>query len=133
MSQGNVEFVRRAIEAWDRADMDELIALSHPDVESVSIFAGMEVHAYRGYDGLREYFAHMNDTWLEFHREIEGVTDAGSDQVVVFFHLLGTARASGDSVTEQVTTLFRLREGRLYRRVVYRDRDEALEAAGLRE
>jgi hypothetical protein len=34
---------------------------------------------------------------------------------------------------QRVTTVFHLREGRLRRMVVYRDRDEALEAAGLRQ
>jgi ketosteroid isomerase-like protein len=121
------------MDAWNRENIDELIPLSDPEVEFVSIFAGMEGRTYRGYDGLHQYFADMRDAWDEFHRDIEGVTDAGNDQVVVFFHLHGTARASGIPVDERVTTVFRLREGRLHRMVVYRDRDEALEAAGLRE
>jgi len=133
MSQENVEIVQKGMEAWNREDMDELVALSDPDVEFVSIFAGMEGRSYRGHNGLREYFADMRDTWTEFHRDIEGMRDAGGDQVVVFFHLRGTARASGVPVDEHVTTVFRLREGRLYRMVVFRDRAEALEAAGLQE
>jgi ketosteroid isomerase-like protein len=133
MSHQDVELVRRAMEAWNREDIDDLIPLSDPEVEFVSIFAGMEGRTYRGYDGLRQYFADMRDAWAEFHREIEDVADAGSDQVVVFFRLVGTARASGVPVDESVTTLFRLRKGRLHRMVVYRDRDEALEAAGLRQ
>jgi ketosteroid isomerase-like protein len=75
----------------------------------------------------------MRDAWSDFHRVIEELTDAGDDQVVVFFRLQGTARASGVPVDEGVATLFRLREGRLHRMVVYRDRDEALAAAGLRQ
>jgi ketosteroid isomerase-like protein len=59
------------------------------------------------------------------------VRDAGSDRVVVFFRLWGTARASGVPVDERVATVFQLREGRLHRMVVYRNRHEALEAAGL--
>ena len=131
MSKQAVELVRRAMEAWNREDLDALIPLSDPEVEFVSIFAGMEGRTYRGYDGLRRYFDDMRDTWSEFHREIEGVTDAGGGQVVVSFRLLGIARASGVPVDERVTTVFRLRDGRLHRMVVYRDRDEALEAAGL--
>jgi ketosteroid isomerase-like protein len=75
----------------------------------------------------------MKDAWAEFHRDIEEVTDAGGDQVVVFFRLVGTARTSGAPVDERVTSVFHLRAGRLQRMVVYRDRDEALEAAGLRQ
>jgi ketosteroid isomerase-like protein len=131
MPHENVELVRRGMEAWNREDLDALMALSDPDVEFASIFAGMEGRTYRGYDGLREYFDDMRDTWSEFHRDIEEMFDAGDDQVVVFFHLRGTARASGVSVDEDVTTVFRLRNGQLYRMVVFRDRDEALKAAGL--
>jgi ketosteroid isomerase-like protein len=132
MSQHDVQLVRRAMEAWNREDLDALIPLSDPEVEFVSIFAGMEGRTYRGHDGLRRYFADMEDAWAEFIREIEEVRDAGSDQVVVFFRLRGTARASGVPVDERVTTVFHLRAGRLRRMVVYRDRDDALKAAGLR-
>jgi ketosteroid isomerase-like protein len=119
------------MEAWDRAAIDELIAISDPDIEFVSIFAGMEGRTYRGYDGFREYFADMSDTWAEFHRDIEKMIDAGGDKVVVFFRLRGTARVSGVPVDERVTTVFELRKGRLYRMVVFRDPAEALRAAGL--
>jgi steroid delta-isomerase-like uncharacterized protein len=132
MPQENVELVRRAMEAWNSEDMTDLIALSDPEVEFVSIFAGMEGRTYRGYDGLREYFDDMRDTWSEFHRDIEEMIDAGDERVVVDFHLRGKARVSGVPVDEQVTTVFQLRQGRLNRMVVYRDREEALEAAGLR-
>jgi ketosteroid isomerase-like protein len=131
MPNTNIELVRSGMEAWDREDMPALIALCDPDVEFVSIFAGMEGRTYRGYDGLREYFADMSDTWTEFHRDIEEMIDAGDDRVVVFFRLRGIARGSGVPVDERVTTVFRLRNGLLHRMVVYRDREEALEAAGL--
>jgi ketosteroid isomerase-like protein len=111
--------------------MSELIELSDPDVEFVSIFAGMEGRTYRGYDGLRRYFADMADTWTEFHRDIEQMIDAGDDRVVVFFHLRGVARGSGVPVDDHVTTVFHLRGGRLHRMVVFRDRAEALKAAGV--
>lgn len=133
MPLNNVELVRRAMNAWDREDMEALTALSDAEVEFVSIFAGMEGRTYRGYEGLREYFADMRDTWTEFHRDIEEMMDAGDNQVVVFFRLRGTARASGVPVDEQVTTVFELRKGLLYRMVVFRDREEALEAVGLRK
>jgi steroid delta-isomerase-like uncharacterized protein len=131
MGEKNVDLVRKAMDAWNREDMEALIALSDAHVEFVSIFAGMEGRTYRGYDGLREYFADMRDTWTEFHRDIEEMIDAGENQVVVFFRLRGTARASGVPVDEQVTTVFELKAGRLYRMVVFRDREEALAAAGL--
>ncbi len=132
VSERNVELVQRAMDAWNREAIDELLPLCDPEVEFVSIFAGMEGRTYRRYDGLRDYFADMRDAWSEFHREIEGVTDAGGDHVVVFFRLRGMARASGVPLDERVTTLFRLSNGLLNQMVVFRDRDEALAAAGLR-
>lgn len=131
MGEKSVDLVRKAMDAWNREDMEALIALSDAHVEFVSIFAGMEGRTYRGYDGLREYFTDMRDTWTEFHRDIEKMIDADDDQVVVFFRLRGTARASGVPVDEQVTTVFELKAGRLYRMVVFRNREEALAAAGL--
>jgi hypothetical protein len=42
MSQQDVELVRRAMEAWNREDIDQPTPLSDPEVEFVSIFAGMD-------------------------------------------------------------------------------------------
>jgi ketosteroid isomerase-like protein len=128
----NVELVRQAMEVWNREDVDGFMAMSDPDVEFVSIFAGLEGRTYRGRAGLQEYFADMRDAWAEFQRDIEDVIDAGENQVVVFFHLRAIARASGVSMDQQVTTVFRLREGRLSRMVVFRDRAKALESTRLR-
>src|SRR5687768_10657848 len=133
MSQENVELVTGYIDAWNREDMKVLFALSDPEVEFVSIFAGMEGRTYQGDGGIREYFADMRDTWTEFHRDVQRVIDAGDDRAVVFFRLRGTARASGVPVDENVTTVFELRNRRVHRMVVFRDRREALEAVGLSE
>jgi hypothetical protein len=49
MSRENVEATERAIEAFNRRDLDAFLALAHPDAEHVAL-AG---EAYRGHDGLR--------------------------------------------------------------------------------
>jgi ketosteroid isomerase-like protein len=133
MTRENVELVINYIDAWNREDMQVLTALSDPEVEFVSIFAGMEGRTYRRNEGIREYFADMRDTWTEFYRDVQRVIDAGDGRAVVFFRLRGTARASGVPVDEDVTTVFELRNKRVSRMVVFRDRQEALQSAGLSE
>ena len=58
--------------------------------------------------------------------------DAG-EQVVVATRIRGRGRGSGVEVDQRITLLWGLTDGRVTRVAGYRDRSEALEAAGLSE
>jgi ketosteroid isomerase-like protein len=54
MSQENVETISRAIDAWNRRDLDGFLAGAHPDLEwHPALPAGVEGSGsvYRGHDG----------------------------------------------------------------------------------
>ena len=51
MSRANVEVLKRWLDAFNRRDIQEVIALSDPDVEFRSIFVAVEP-VFRGY-GMR--------------------------------------------------------------------------------
>jgi ketosteroid isomerase-like protein len=67
------------------------------------------------------------------HTEIEQITDLGEDRV--FLALALTARGRGSGVPFEMPTwsVIWYREGLVTRRQVFWTRDEALEAAGLRD
>ena len=64
MSRENVELVRVGYEAWNRGDMDAMLAIFHPDVELVTtgVFPGLDP-AYRGHDGFRKFWRDFRGTW----------------------------------------------------------------------
>lgn len=52
MSRANVEVVQRWVDAYNRRDIDGLIALTDPDIEVRSRFVAIEP-IFRGYEGIR--------------------------------------------------------------------------------
>ena len=85
---------------------------------------------FRGRTGVDELRAMLGDTWEEWHFEPERFLDAG-DQVVVFARILGRGGASGAPVELETTHVWTIRAGRAMSVHAYRDRSDALEAAGL--
>ena len=139
MSEENVELVRRLYEMGDfldatpelidrafREDLDEQFEFrlppDYPEGEPV----------FRGRQGIAELRAMLRDTWTEWRVESERYLDAGK-RVVVFVRTLAVGGASHVPIEFETAHLWTIRAGRATSLQVYRDRSEALEAAGLRE
>jgi ketosteroid isomerase-like protein len=55
MSEENVELVRRALEAFPRGDMEEMLSFMDPEGEFHSaIVGGAEGNVYRGHEGFSQ-------------------------------------------------------------------------------
>jgi ketosteroid isomerase-like protein len=85
---------------------------------------------FRGREGFAQLVAMLRDAWAEWRFEHERFVDAG-DQVVVFVRVVAKGSASGVPIELPDAHLVTLHDGRLTSTCVYRDRSEALEAAGL--
>ncbi len=86
---------------------------------------------FRGREGFAQLVAMLRDAWAEWRFEPERFLDAG-DQVVVFVRVVAEGSASGVPIELPDAHVVTVRDGRLMSTFVYRDRPEALEAAGLR-
>ena len=87
---------------------------------------------FRGRQGLDRLRAMLSETWREWHFEPERFLDAGSD-VVVFARITGRGGSSGAPVELETTHVLTVKSGRAVSVHAYRDRAEALEAAGRSE
>jgi ketosteroid isomerase-like protein len=85
---------------------------------------------FRDREGLAQMAAMLRDAWAEWRFEPERFIDAG-DRVVVFVRVVARGSASGVPIELPDAHVVTLRDGRLTSTCVYRDRSEALEAAGL--
>jgi ketosteroid isomerase-like protein len=74
----------------------------------------------------------IGEAWDEFRLEAEEYFAAG-EGVVAFVRAVGRGRGSGVEVDFRSAWLMTLRDGRVVRARLYRDRTKALEAAGLAE
>jgi ketosteroid isomerase-like protein len=139
MSAENVELVRRLYAEGDllRATPEQLDRIFEDDLDANFEFRlpadypeGEPV--FRGREGVDDLRAMLGETWGEWHFEPERFLDAG-DQVVVFARIIGRGGASGAPVELETTHVWTIQAGRAVSVHAYRDRSQALEAAGLQE
>jgi ketosteroid isomerase-like protein len=133
MSRENVEVVRRFHDAFNRRDIDGLTALLHADAEYIPILAKLEGRSYRGPDEVVGWLRELDHDWAEFQTAPNEFRDLG-DRVLSLGTWRARARTSGVTLDSQPgawVTL--LRDGKILRHETFTDREQALEAVGLRE
>jgi uncharacterized protein len=134
MSQENVETMRRAIEAWNRGDLDGFLAGAHPDLEWHPVLAaGVEGSGgtYRGHDGARQFWTEFRAMFDEFAVVIQDARAVGTC-VLILGRIHGRAH-SGVPVDTQWGGVFEMSEGLCVRTQEFLDHRSALEAVGLSE
>jgi ketosteroid isomerase-like protein len=132
MSQENVEIVRKVIDAFNRGDLDAWLGFLSPEVawESLPLPGFRDV--YRGRAEAREWRELLLEVF-DFRLEIDETTALSDDRVLMAARGRGRGRGSSIPVERASWEILWLADGLITRRQVFWTRDEALEAAGLRE
>jgi ketosteroid isomerase-like protein len=132
MSEENVEFIRRAFEAYESGDLSAAWADMSPDLVTYIAQPLPVAGTYRGPEGLLQSLLDWAEGFDELVITAEEYIDAG-DQVVVRTRQKSRGAGSGVPVEADIYYVFTVRAGKTVRVAVFNDRSEALEAAGLRE
>jgi ketosteroid isomerase-like protein len=132
MSQENVEAFHRGTAAYNEGDWDTALATMDPNVEFDLLRVMPEMETYRGYEGVRAFWGMLRDVWGEPQTVAEEIIDAG-ERLFTRIRLQGTGQASGIEVEDVLYQVVTLHGGKAIRVEYFRDRAEALEAAGLSE
>jgi ketosteroid isomerase-like protein len=127
MSQEEVEVVRRLFTAIDSEDWEDALGLFDPTVE----WSATE-GTFHGLEGLLTSLIEWLEPWEEHRIEAEEVTKAG-DRVLAVVHLAGRMGGSRMEVDQRFFQVYTVSNGKIIRMVEFGTRDDALEAAGLRE
>src|SRR3954453_460399 len=126
MSQENIEIARAFTQAFNRSDMEALIACCDPQVELHSTFAAIGGATYHGHEGMRRWHRDMEEGWGEhIHSELEALFDLG-ETALVFTVLHGRGAQSGVEVGLPAAMVVRSRAGRLVYFKGYAHREDAL-------
>ena len=134
MSQENVEVVEQLIAALNARDVDQYLALCTPDVELLGPAAEIEGVA-RGEEGLRAYFSTLAGVLnsLRVARiAVEQLQALESDRVLALTRITGES-VGAFPVDQPTASLYYFAGAKVRRIEVFRDRADALEAAGLSE
>jgi ketosteroid isomerase-like protein len=136
MSQENVEIVRRGYEQFAAGDIEGVATLFAEEAELADVgglgLAGSAAGTRYGPEGFIRASADTQETFEDYRVEPQEFIDAG-EAVVVLVRVTGRGKASGAHMEMHVAHLWVFRNGKVIRGDVYRTREEALEAAGLRE
>ena len=87
---------------------------------------------FQGREDTPQIIAWLRETWGEWRYEPDRFFDVG-DQVVVFGRVVAKGGGSGVPIEVETAQVWTIRGGRATSMHAYRDRAEALEAAGLSE
>jgi len=134
MSEENVKVVRAATEAAVAGDGATALNALDPKIEWHGTIGGLdEGRIARGHEAVAKEFAEYFQSWEGIELRVDRYIDAGDEEVVVFIHEIAKGRASGIVVETDVATVHTVRDGKIVRARSFLDREEALEAVGLRE
>ena len=132
MSEENLEVVRRALEALEQGDVDAMLEFCSPGIDYRVRHDLPDARTYHGHNGIRALAAEWQRLFDDFHLEAEELIDA-DDSVVAMMRISGRGTSSGVETGNPYAAVHSVRDGKVWRIIDYPTKDEALEAAGLRE
>jgi ketosteroid isomerase-like protein len=128
-----IERIRDGYAAFNSGDMPAFVESMSEDVEIRPVLGeaigGGDV--FRGHEGAVRWRETVNSSLRSFQADVEEIIPAGPGIYVVLVRFSGTGTASGVDVTGDAANIFTMRDGLVVRMDSYRDRGEALRAAGL--
>jgi ketosteroid isomerase-like protein len=131
MSQENVEVVRAALEAWNRADWDAMGDFYDPGVIWRGPEGWPEPGPFFGREAVMRQFEQLRETWDSDRLQPTSAFIYGADRVVVTLDWRGEGH--GPALNIEVTNVFTFRKRKVVYQEVFWDRAAALEAVGLSE
>ena len=130
MSSENIAGVRRFVDAFNRRDLDSVVADIDPEAELYEWPEAPGARSYRGAEGVRAAVDTWFETWEWMRVEIEDIFDA-RDHVLVTLHQRAKGRNSEAVVETRSFNVYTFREGKVIGIRLFLERESALGAAGI--
>jgi ketosteroid isomerase-like protein len=116
------------IEAFNRGDVDTVLALLDPDVETHVDPRLMNPGTHRGHEGYLRTVEAWTEAWGSLEAELLAVSEPDERHILTEIRQRAVGAGSGVPVEMHLFWLFEFREGRVVRLHMYPDRDSALAA-----
>jgi ketosteroid isomerase-like protein len=128
VSEENLELIRAGFAAHNRGDLDALVEVYDPDV----VFETLLLGTHRGNEAIRLIYEENQKTLSGYDVVPVELIESG-DQVVAVAEVKGVGPVSQIAMADRdrFAFLFTIKNGRVIREQAFRNRDEALAAAGL--
>ena len=119
--------VREAIAALNDRDVDRYLSLCDPDIELQSPAAALE-GTHVGEEGVRRFFAQVEESMQSFRVEIDSLSEAGDGRVLLAGQLTVTS-TTGVTMAHALHNVYDVEAGLLRRVRGFFDPEEARGAA----
>jgi ketosteroid isomerase-like protein len=128
MSEENLELIRAGFAAHSRGDLDALMQVYDPEV----VFETLLLGTHHGNEAIRLIYEENQKTLSGYDVVPVELIDS-EDQVVAVAQVTGAGSASEIAMEDRdrFAFLFTIKNGRVVREQAFRNREEAIEAAGL--
>jgi ketosteroid isomerase-like protein len=124
--EANVDLVRRGVDAYNRGDIEIVLALLADDVEVYTPTELGNPGIYHGHQGYLEWSKEWEEAWEEFRIEPQEIEPVGDDHVVVTVKQFARGVGSGVEVEMELCQLYEVGEdGKAKRFHLYADREAA--------
>jgi uncharacterized protein len=136
MSKENVELVRRGFEAFAQGGPDAIGDFLADDIDYRAVEGAIDDRGpIHGKDALRAFMQEWLDMFDDPKLEPVELIDAGEDQVIAVLRSSGRPKGTSaeTELTQSYAVLYTIRDGKIARGREYWTKEQALEAAGLRE
>jgi ketosteroid isomerase-like protein len=135
MSQENAEIVRRVMDAWNRQDIQGILALADPDIEYVNAPAAVEPGTRRGHEGLAAVARTQWESLPGGRQEVDRL-EVRDNEVISIGRVSRLLPGSDARIDNPILLSWKFRDGKVIRIEMLGagpEFPEALEAAGLSE
>jgi ketosteroid isomerase-like protein len=126
--ESNERLLRGAVEAYNRGDVQAVVALFDPHVELYVDTAQGNPGTWRGLDGFRQMMESWRDAFAEDSSEVIDVSMADDNHLIAEMRQTAVGAVSGVPVEMTNYYLLEVRGGRAVRFHIYGDRETALTA-----
>jgi ketosteroid isomerase-like protein len=135
MDAESAEILRRFMDAWNRRDVEGIVALSDPEIEYVNAPSAVEPGTRRGHEGIRSVVAKQWDLLGDAQVELEWIREH-EDGIIGSTRITRGMPDSRATIEVRGLVLWTIRDGRVARFEVLgagTEFDRAVKEAGIVE
>jgi ketosteroid isomerase-like protein len=122
--------IREITDLWNEQDIEGVLARVHEDVEIDASRRVLNPARYHGPEGVRQMTREILEVWEAWSIEIGRMWWNG-ELVLVEGHVTARGKGSGVELRETYYGIWVMRDGRPAKQIIFVERDEAFEAAGV--
>jgi ketosteroid isomerase-like protein len=132
VAERNVDIVRSAVEAFNRGDVEAVLAVASEDIEVYSSRDLANAGRFHGHEGFLQWITQWLEAWDEFTVILVDVETLDDRHVLAIARQVGRGALSGIEIDMEVAQLFEIdRDGRIVRFQLHQHREDALAEVGM--